>query len=268
MPKVKMFYKIVDKETGSHEIFDEPIYVDAKGIFSCTMPEKYRPFAKTLVETKKYPTLEYYDSDYNKEAYKLRGKDLEELELALGSLVGTVARSALKRELVIMYRIDRHVTYAKDSDGNIIQRPPETGTKRRMKSDELYGVSMDNLGEALKSYNVGVYACVAHKTSQEGTAEVKYDIPMEDTLGNGVRHSMEFKLNNFLNLQYPADYRHGGVMWKDLKEMPYTEERETFFYDMMMAICKLADRISALDDHETVLQIADSGRNLLAGPKE
>jgi hypothetical protein len=241
------------KPSGGYQDLKIDISIDAKGHFYAKIPDELMEYA------------EKYDKENNKNTnawlgpnQKVFSKQLESVEYFLIGMNKLQANDSVKHELVIVYAINNQVSYYKHK--NIIYPNGEIEDDRHKSVGSWQGgiEGMNQVG----NYSVQVYAKVVNKISQSSSDKVKWDNPAFGTKELGEHGE---KLNSFTHLGWPkdSDSHYGVVKIEDCVQIPYTEERAKFFYDMLLGMCKLADKFSVLQDEKVLLKLADSGKFLL-----
>jgi hypothetical protein len=266
MAKVKKFSTFCDRPSGGYQKIDVDINVDTKGMFYAKIPDELLDFAEKYANS---PESKTRTSRIGNDQ-KIFASNLDDLEYFLSSVNRLKAKDELKVEVVILYRINNHVAYYKYPDGKI--EPTGGGEKNHNKpTGEWHGIEGREQGN---NYSVQLYAKVVVKISQANSDKVKWDRPENRNHGpdssRNRPESVEMgeyaeKLNSFNNLGWPKDFCHdeSQVNPKHCVEIPYTEERAKFFHDMLIGMCKLADKFSVLQDEKVLLKLADSGASFL-----
>lgn len=157
-------------------------------------------------------------------------------------------------ERVIVYGQSLKVCYSKDGNGGIhangyICEDANTNGDYGAHGGELHATN------AAPLYSVGLGAKIYDRVtySRESGKSVVYRSP--EFSGSHLNHdSPGKKLNAFAGLG--IDPKRGGV-----QEMPYSDEAAMFFYDAMIAMCKLADQVNAFVGDKQSLMLAIERRS-------
>lgn len=275
MAKVKSFSCSYHKPSGGNFSLKGDIQVDAEGQFYFKLEEEHIPYAQDFIDNGQRIDKENKLRIWGRNRNNLYSSNMSYLEEALKGICHKVANSGVKEELVIKYLIENHVAYYKKDDviypsGN----DAGDGYSNRESGGKWCGADHNNL----HFFAVKVYAKVVLKTTQTGSNQIDYgsphhaqdeDLRVQNDHGevDGQKDEYLHKLNRFL-LSFSGGDRYGDDNIKNFKEMPYTEKRAKFFYELMLGMCKLADKFSVLEDETTVLKMADSGRALLMEPEK
>lgn len=259
MAKLKAFSTYATKASGEGFTLKGDINVDTAGKFYFKLEQDHIPFAQRYIKDgiKLESNHELYIDGRNKN--NLYSDNLTTLESALKTICYQFAQSGIKEELVIRYYISNTMVYFKETDGNIFPTKTDAG-----KNADGEWVGERGTFQSEKGFSLIVHAQVSCKITQSGSTTIKYVWPgHNETIGDiynehgdltGNKYEFMHRLNRFVSTWNDE---------KDLKEMPYTEQRAKFFYELLLGMCRLADKFSTLEDHDTVLKLADSGKPLL-----
>lgn len=263
MAKVKKFSTFCSKPSGGYQTVKVDIHVDTKGMFYAKIPDELLEYAESFAKDKSKVS----DARIGN-GHKIFATTLEDIEKFLSGTNRLAANDSVKSELVILYAINNQVSYYK-LDGKILENAEEDDHNDR--KGTWFG---GERGNSWNNYSVQVYAKVVKRTTQTNSDTVNWDRPdpdfgPEELRGEPLGEYGE-KLNSFLNLGWPKDFCHDSnhVNPEHCTAIKYTEERAKFFYDMLIGMCKLADKFSVLQDEKVLLKLADSGKFLLMSPEE
>lgn len=252
MGKVKTGWVRTRDAMDEHVEYKYQISVSVHGKFYCKPDQHFIDTADSMEAD-----LKAHD------AYIVKGTlysaRLSNLEEAMARIVKRYyEKDKIKKELVIIYKIQNQVSYYK-RDGSISPNGERGPADAR---GEWLGDTPKFRGDKWDSYCVKICAQIWVKSTKENTGKVKYDGPQKGELGEHGNNLNKFlQLNPFYDGDYgSSDYETLSVQYK---EMAYTEERAKFFYDILIAMCKLADKVSVLKDEDKLLQIINSGTKLL-----
>jgi hypothetical protein len=258
MAKLKVFNKSHTRENGEYFSLKGDININSEGEFYFRLTDEQVLFVNNLLKEDEYfpKTVGIMQTgSYQNRRENLRGSVLSDLEKALDRLCNVMAKSGTEEKLVIVYRLHNRVSYFKTGDGEILPNGEDLGNHLvNPELGEWHDGREGHFDDSWSHYAVQVYAVVAKKVTVTGSDKVDYQWP-------DLEESWAEKLNRFRNLPLPSTgYGRSEVRIEDCTEIPYTEERAKFFYEMLLGMCKLADKFKVLHDAETLLQVADSGK--------
>lgn len=266
MAKVKKFSTFCEKSAGGYQKIDVDINVDTSGKFYAKIPDELLEFAEKYEKDSESKTRTAHIGNNQ----KVFASTLADLEYFLSSVNRLKAKDEMKVEVVILYRINNHVAYYKYPDGTI--EPTGEGEKDYYKpTGAWHGIDGRELGN---NYSVQLYAKVVVRITQANSDTVKWEKPLNiDSTPDAYKGHPEVvkmgeyaqKLNSFNNLGWPKSFCYDETQVNPAHciAIPYTEERAKFFHDMLLGMCKLADKFSVLQDEKVLLELADSGKFLL-----
>lgn len=154
-------------------------------------------------------------------------------------------RCDVRTERVILYGTDTRVAYVQDDHGVI--HPNGYFTEGAFGAGRARWKGKLNATAREMHYRIGIAAFVRDKlTYVRGNSERTVFARVEDKEGEGVR-----LLNSFVGLSSAE----GG-----LKEIPYTEEAARFFFDTIISMFALADRMESFFGDDKALQQAIAGQ--------
>lgn len=247
LPKLKFHF---EPETGEALQFDAPVSVNSSGIFSVTIPEELAEVAKSVI------AKEYLDRTVScqlaQKYFKVSAPTLDLCREVIDRAGKEYVTCDVKVETVIVYSHDTKVSYWKDGDQIY---PNGCG---REKSGKWNGAMRGAL-EYTEHYGIGVAAVVMNKTTytRSSSTKVEYSRWRDESIHHlAQQKTWAGRLNNFVRL---------SVKPKRMKEMPYTEEAAKFFYDMMIGVCRLADRIEEFFSSEENVLLAIERQTPLLG---
>lgn len=174
----------------------------------------------------------------------ITGKDLIACEELIKQAGEEYVACEVKSETVILYRAVTEASYYKSPEGKIFPNGSfkEAGHDRGGKWHGPF-----NANHRTTAYRVGFVAVCREKTtyirSSNTKAEYKYH-----PKGLGEYGKL---LESFCAIT---------VTESEMKEIPYTEEAAKFFYETMMGLCHLADRIDSFFNDDEALANAIQGQ--------
>lgn len=263
------------------------VTVDSTGVFKVTMPEEY---AKDLVEAAHRlreidrngpPNLRRWQEieiEYVGVKRRLASKTLKVLDEFVRAIAKDYVACEIKDELAILYgsNITAHfflgkngVIYPNGAYASIAKVEGEWGGSEA-KSGGYF--SDDHHGE----YKVGFAARVVTKRTYVRLSGSKTAYLDEDGVEShhGTDQSWRAKLDAFnhmsvLGRSIMTRHEAGFDKASNMREVPYTEEAAKFFYEVVIGICALANRIDTFfKDDKRLIEAISSGQKLLGGPDD
>jgi hypothetical protein len=225
-----------------------PTDVLSDGIFQTLVPDEHAEAIKAFL---KKPDFEKVSWDVNRASKPvLKASQLASIQVLLDRFAETQVESVKETELVIFYRLASNTNYYV-KDGEVY--PNGVGLDGGQWVNPGGGSNNNSL-----EYTVGVTARVVAKVTARfsGGFYVTHERPDIDDESFGGR------LNAFTHVKYPGREfwsvkiegqraeplydtgpikMHNNTGWQ---VMPYTEENAKFFYEMMLNVCRLSERIS------------------------
>jgi len=254
MPKFKDVEFVARNNAGAVDKFKVSVEISATGAFYAHIPSKL---------IKAFPGSKIDSGRRCREGFfKTTGMStFKELEDAIKKAHRAHMEPSVKKEPVIRYNIESHVSFAVDKEGRIFPNAGFPGAEWPNKDFEEYGDHHSaNRSEGGYSLTVGAKAALKVTTTWGDQSEVTY----ESYYGEGGDH---------LGRDNPAELLNSWVSFdlpKDAKEMPYSDEAALFFHGLMMAMAELNRRLQdftktpdrlalAITKHKSIL--------MLPGPK-
>lgn len=232
-------------KSGEELKFTSEVSVDDDGIFNLTIPEELDEVARVVIEEPCYRTQP-------RTKLRVSGPALEECKKQINKVVEDYLACEIVEELVIMYGTVNTTFYVKgDETGEIFANGGEC---KLYGHDERYpGYGSLHATNRSSHFQVGLAAFVRKKISyiRPSGTKVEYNRPGYRNLSYNTYGE---RLDNVVGLDFP-DYPENR-----LKEMPYSEEAAKFFYDTIIAICALGDRIHNFFGDEASIQKAIEGQ--------
>lgn len=250
--KTETFTK--ESEAGEKLHLKIDFFINANAEFYFKAQEALYANCKLLAKDKKYGCHEgknnnFYSSEYGK------------LKRLIGDSIDLILKTQKKEELIIVYSFKFNGSYYKTADGDIFPNgyiAPQ-GRKGKHKaswnSDNSFGSSFDES----EGYEIQVYAKVVNKiTYSNGTLEkVVFESPDSfDHIGSE-DSSWGEKLNYFNKMPI-------GRPSQNRSYIPYTEKSAKFFYDLIISICKMNEKLSSLNDPKILNLIMEKNIPLLS----
>jgi len=185
---------------------------------------------------------------------KTKAEGIEFLRIAAQDYVNC----EVTRETVILYTTRANIHYWKTADGKIV---PNGGYDKNYSENKgsWHGIHDYRWPSDDHTYSVGLMArayvkVTAHRKSGDQIVWERAGDNCHSEPDNYLD-----KLNSFI----------GGFAERELdhlQEIPYTEEAAKFFYEAMLSICKLSDKIeSFFGDPANVLKAIESRASFMLG---
>ncbi len=241
MAKLKSGTYHFKSKTGDELKFTSDVSVTSDGFFHCTIPDELVPIITALLKSQPQKAI---TCKKNKINHSISGKELKECESFIKLAAEDYIACEVKEELVLVYGTQIKAAYFKNPTGEIFVNGAQPGAAYA-KGGKWQGTLDSN--SRSNAYSVGFVAVPRKKTtySRGSGQKVEYKWIGEE---QGKYWDL---LNSFSGLY---------VNEESLKDMPYTEEAAKFFYDTMMGLCHLADRIEAFFGNEETLNTAITGQ--------
>lgn len=263
-------------ETDEVIEFKSEVTVSQSGEFALTIPDYLEDVALARLKTGRplreiTPSLHGQNvwadagSRYavNVERPKLHvrviGKNMETCCLFIKQVCRDFLACDVKTERVILYATNITVYCFKGEDGNLYANGYDAG--RSQKCDPQKAGQWAKIGQNINNnnstefYNIGIVARVMNKVTyvRSSGSKIEYTrCAVEDYKAEPYL----CKLNSFCHISIPYESR--------MEQMPYTEDAAQFFYDTMIGMCRLAERIDSFfkDKEALVVHIENKARFL------
>lgn len=240
-----------EPKAGEPLVFTSAIEVTAQGIFRAILPPelleivpvvlRQEPFAACRIETGKANT-------------RLTAPTLDLLRKAIGAAGNEWASCEETVETVILYAHDLQVAYFQTERGAIY---PNGYTPEGVEGKWKGGLRAPNSDT---HYRIGFAATVREKVvyRRAGSTTVKYRLPPRQDGDHRYPESYHDKLLALTLLR---------VEPSKMQEMPYSEEAARFFFEIMVGLCAMSDRIETFfADQNQIHRAIRQGRSVLALP--
>lgn len=242
-----------EPKAGEPLEFTSTIDVTAQGIFRAILPPELLEVVPVVLRQEPFSVCRIEAGKVNT---RLAAPTLDLLRKAIGAAGNEWASCEETIETVILYAHDLRVSYNQTEDGAIHPNgyTPD-GTKGKWRG-KLNATERDT------HYRIGFAATVREKITyrRAGSTAVKYQRPPRQDGDHRYPESYHDKLLAFAGLRIEPS---------GMQEMPYTEEAAKFFYEIMVGLCAMADRIETFfADQNQVHQAIRQGRSILALPGE
>lgn len=252
MPRLKSIKFSSSSKSGEVFWFVSEVSVNNSGVFSLTIPDELEDVARAVIETVDRST---YSVVLVRPRMKLlvSGHDLERCESFVKVVCQDFMSCDISEEKVILYGTDVQIAYVKDEQGNIYPNGYIAGRSKYDRECRWHGTL--NAADRDRFYRVGLAAVVRNKITYARRSGSKVEFKRVE----GEHGSYLEKLDSFVGLSInPAS----------MKEMPYSEEAARFFYEMMLGLCRLADRLTVFLNDDLLLRKAIEQRASLCFPPQ
>jgi len=251
MPQFKKHTFSARNEAGATEQFTESISVDADGNFYCYVPDHLADILRQ--ETKKNNRI-WMDHYRGKTKYCSKG--FEWLISAINNALSLYIKPEIIDEIVILYNIESHVSFAEKSDGTIYPNASDGAEWVSMGKDDIYG-GHHATRPSNGGYSLTVGAIAKHKrTYRYGELEK-------------VKYEMYYGKGDHLSIECPASLLNSWcsfTLGRDPKEIPYSDEAAMFFHNLMLNMAEMCRKIQHFtQDKDVLLSLIHSGQKLLQG---
>lgn len=233
MAKLKMLHFKFESKAGEILEFQSEVTVDSQGVFSLVIPDHLEENSRDIISGLRggcLGTKTPVSLSRPRTHLRVTGRDLADLERFIGLAAKDFLECEVEEEMVIRFGTLNQVSYWKTPDGNIFPNGYVADSQVNPGEGKGKWHGMLHFAKTAEYFQIGIFARVCRKityTRESGTKTVYERV-------NGEEGSYLWKLNSFVGLSTPR---------AELKEMPYSEESARFFYDTMVGMCHLADRI-------------------------
>lgn len=238
-----------ESQAGEVLEFTSNVSVNSQGLFSINVPAELKESLESLSKS-----LGLGVQRARKNLY-VSGRDLSDCKQLIENAAEDYLKCEIKRECIILYKYINDTTYYKDfATGEIF--PNGTYVDDYQGNKGAWKGSLDATHRS-GFYSVGLSAMIVDKISyiRASGTRIEYDRP--DDVHTFSPETYKEKLASFCGLWHyePAE----------MSEIPYTEEAAKFFFETMMGLCKLADRLEMFfEDDKNVTRAIKSQAKLLA----
>lgn len=253
-------------KTGEELNFSSEVTLTADGIFNLTVPDELEKVGHDLIRSS--PAYSGMGLTRPRANLRVSGPVLAVCKSFIETLAQEFLQCEESTELVIVYSTENKVAYFKTPDGNIYPNAsasPEANKAYQDNSGQWGGSLHATNGSP--HYQVGIFARVVRKRTFRRTAStmVRYEhLPSSES----PRDRWMERLNSFNGLHVPYSHSEGYRDMHRMSQMPYTEEAAKFFFESLLAMCRLSDRIDAFFKDPAALRVAIAqNAGLLQGPQ-
>lgn len=250
----KSFRVYPEQRTNDPFVFKSHVSVDRDGIFSFTIPEELE---ETADANRKLQEPKLCSVGRNRANHLvIIGKTKQDCECFITKVIQDYLACNVTKETIIAYRTEARLSYWKTATGEIV--PNGIFDPDYNENGGEWNGSLNGSTQHHHTYSVGLAArCYVKVTAHRNSGD---QVSYERTYGDGTHFSRDTylqKLGQFVGLDFDL---------AQCKQIPYTEEAAKFFYDAMMSLCKLSDRIEGFfESPETVQKAIESRAGFMLG---
>jgi hypothetical protein len=244
------------------------VSVTSKGEFAIHIPEDLIPACKELAESEPRVSVEE-----RKKGTAVYSHDKTLAVDLISRAIRIFAKADITTEIVICYE--------HDSEGKYVVGPHGEIATDGYDADENYGRSHSS-NERLKDgwrwsekehhafgnrsvFKFGIGAQVYKKTTMKRTTgtTIKYEIYWGESASHFDRKTYCQRLNSF---DVSFGLSSGNNQYSTHNEIPYTEDAAKFFFDAMVALCSISERVkNFFGDTKTLQKAIESRASLMLG---
>jgi len=238
-------------KTGEKIEFASKQSVTIDGEFRCTFDKRIEESVQECVANERT-----FVTTNRKGNPIVAGTVLKECQLAIKNGLNDYLECDVTYELVILYAYKIDIAYCKTTSGEFFANG--TDAEEHGGADWHWNGTLHATKRA-PHYSVGLVAEVAKKVTYTRASKVTHEYKGPDFENFAVNTYGE-RLDSFVGF--------GTGFWghddPDYEEMPYTEEAAKFFYDMLIGMCKFADKIDDFfKEPDNVIKAINKGESFL-----
>lgn len=260
MAKLKPIDFQFNAKAGAPLVFRSEVTVsDSTGEFSLTIPDEIEEVARRIARS--HPMYQV-EVERPRTHLRITGATLQACKNFIEHVAKDYLHCEVSEELVIVYDVNNKVTYIKDQEGRFYENGYACRDLYEKGLAKWHG-TLDGSNNHSQHYQVGMIARVFKKVTYTRASgkTVVYARPETDTFQ--ARTWLD-KLNGFVGISLQSN---DTTRLERMQQMPYTEEAAQFFYNTMLAMCQLADRIDNFFGNKDALMLAiERGTGLLPAP--
>lgn len=257
MPYLKTEIISARNDAGASETFKAKISVNTTGDFYTYFPD----YLKIAVDN--FTGIDVwrgYKEKSGSEDGQLFSNSLPMLVRTLKQALKLYLTPEVTEELIISYNIESHVSFAEDEQGTIYPNAafegaswPDYNIKSMLYGD--HNAAKPSSGGYSLKIGAEAYRKITHHYGEK--KKIKYERYYGEGNPHHEREHPAGLLNSWCSFYLP----------EDAKEMPYTDEAATFFYNLMFGMADLSRRIQHFaSDKDRLLQLIASNNSLLLAP--
>lgn len=261
LPSIPFHHK---NETGETLEFTSSVTLDQDGTFNVSIPDELYETARALCEKIEHRASAWMTKPPTAKQHRVSGSRLDDVKRFIKAAMADHLKCEVTTERVIVYGHSLKVSYSKAVDGSVHANGYIARAATGARGDEGYGKHCGELNATAHAplYSVGLGAKVFDRVTYIRASGKKVEYKRPEFPGSHFNHDSPGKLlNAFAGLG--IDPGRSGT-----EEMPYSDEAALFFYDAMIAMCKLAEQVKAfLGDRKTLMLAIEKRANLLPAPQ-
>lgn len=236
---------------GTPFSFKTDISVDKGGMFCFTIPQELEKTARANFDKQTMKGISVGKLIKN---YCVWAKSKDEGINFLNKTAHDYIACEVTREQVIVYRTTANLSYYKLHDGTIV---PNGGYDKKYPNGGEWGGHGEESYSIMggPSFTIGIVAAVYTKLTahRESGDQVTWERAGENC--HGVPDNYLDKLNSFIRTGIRSD------SLNEMSQIPYTEEAAKFFYDAMLSMCALSDRIESFFGNADDVRLAIANKS-------
>lgn len=290
MPKLAPINVLYQNKGGEEIRITAEVSVSQNGVFSIIIPQDQTDDYKEALEKNKteYSGIKITDTTkkvknsfgtFTKQKVTvLESKDLVKCSSFFVETRKNMEKWESKKELVIIYTQENKVCYSRNKTTGEIDLPREINDFD--KDFEFINTAIDEYRySTMRVYSIGISAKVLIKETLTKNSKEKItykyahnyqysEIDKHIKIEKNSYAERLNKINTYFNDNWSYDMN-GIKLESGSVVIPYTEERAKFFYDMVIGICKIADKLNEFMSSEAsvVKTIESNNFKLLASEK-
>lgn len=237
-------------KTGEKLEFTSRIYVDSQGQFSFSVPEEMIETIRAMGgRAAGVPTN--VKAVFSRGANRITCGSYAAGEKFLYAAMDEHLSVSTVREDVLVYRYFSEMAYWKTEDGRIFPNGAEHSGDGRWNRSNLSYVEDREKREDRYTIGFAAFALVKETVTRGPVSKVRWIRWRE----NGITDDPRMLLNSFNHIG--IDEEHLSDWWT---VVPYEPRAAKFFYDVMISLCRIDDRLSSFfTDKAKVTAAIDSG---------
>lgn len=274
MPKLTQIKGAYADDAGKRIEYNANVSVDSEGYFAIEIPEKDVNEYESILQKNKN---EYKGLIIGRKIIKknikhfIIGKDFELCKSFFLFAVKQANKYDIKEELVILYRFRKKISYIKNMEtGEINLENKNINYYVNNENGKIQRISnmIDKYSHKNEPvYSVGLSAGVFLKKtlSGENTTETFYFLA-DNQLKKDSFGDMLNRMNVGYDTKHYSYHEYGIELTDDMVEIPYAENSAEFFYNMVIGLCKLSDKLTDFMSKDNILKtIENNNFKLLTG---
>lgn len=230
MPKLPNQWIRYEAEDGEDFCYDAAVTVDSEGLFRVSVDDRLADTARKLHQLEQEATPRWR-LVHTHGKWRVEAKALQLAKAGAEAICKAHLECESFTQRVIVYRTDLRVAFVVDKEGHLHPNGGDSFGGRHsswwIPKSTRREIHANNPTE---QFAIGLYARVFDKTTYKrvtGETHKWEEVDMEEPEG---------KLNAFPSLRAEPGS-------KDMQEMPYTPEAADYFYDLLLAVCRMGKNL-------------------------